>query len=314
VLTSISVLLFSSLHSSANAQAKEEVRKAFQNLRNDRIRYNCSRAGYWVYKRREALRNQILEELYLTKDAQERDVLLALLFATKSFVPDQRFARFVVSRLREEDTHVENGWCVIPSRDLGDNSEPDTFRTGAHHVAFRYMNAHYSLFEQLLKNEISDSGDTWEISWIAALFNARGVLAQNADLFTPQVLRKVGPSLKNDKIDYNASEACRLFLLLGKRASPVLFELSHSKDVQQTSLARALADYIDKGTKDGLGFVNANCYLTVEINSLGDSLATRLGPNGLTTKFLKEDEEEPEEPEWIPKYTKKYDGVKKYPP
>ena len=83
------VSLFFSRASDLQGQTKEDVRKAFRGLRNDHIRYDCSRAAYWLYKHREALRDQMLEELYATKDAQARDVLLDLLFATNRFVPDE---------------------------------------------------------------------------------------------------------------------------------------------------------------------------------------------------------------------------------
>jgi hypothetical protein len=45
----------------------------------------------------------------------------------------------------------------------------------------------------------------------------------------------------------------------------------------------------------------------------GSSLVSFLGRNGLTTKFLKENEEEPPEPEWIAEYTGKYNEGDKYP-
>ena len=312
VLTWVGLSL--SLVLNASAQTKEDVRKAFRNLRNDRVRYNCSRAAYWLYQRRELLRDQMLGELYLTKDPQERDALLEVLFVTKGFIPDERFARFVVNRLREEDTRCPKYWFLDP--ELADQSTPGPdLGGGAHHAAFAFMNLHYALFEQLLKNEILNSDDTWEISAIAVLMNARGALAENAELFTPEVLRKVGRSLKNDKVDYNASEAVRVFLLLGKRTLPVLLELSKSSDVQQASLARALTDYLAKKKKDGLGFVNANCYLEGEVywSPDGSSLSFFLGANGLITKFSKENEEEPPEPAWIAQYTHKYDQAQKYP-
>ena len=187
------VSLFFSRASDLQGQNKEDVRKAFRGLRNDHIRYDCSRAAYWLCKHREALRDQMLEELYATKDAQARDVLLDLLFATNRFVPDEKFARFVVSWLREEDTRVSKGWCTIPSRNLGDDSEPDAFHGGTHHIAIGFLNTHYWLFEPLLKNEINASDDRCEIWSIAALMNARGELADNAAPFTTNVLRKVRP-------------------------------------------------------------------------------------------------------------------------
>jgi hypothetical protein len=76
----------------------------------------------------------------------------------------------------------------------------------------------------------------------------------------------------------------------------------------------ALADYIDNGKKDGLGFVNATCYLTRATYEFeGSYLGSFLGPNDLTTKSLKENEEEPPEPEWIKEYTENYLVVERYP-
>ena len=47
----------------------------------------------------------------------------------------------------------------------------------------------------------------------------------------PTYFEKYGRSLNDDEVDYNASEAARLFLLLGKKTLPVLAELSKSRDV-----------------------------------------------------------------------------------
>jgi hypothetical protein len=117
-----------------------------------------------------------------------------------------------------------------------------------------------------------------------------GELAGNAALFTPEVLRKVGRSLQDDDVDYNASEAARLFLLLGKRTLPVLTELSKSGETQQASLARAMVDYIEKGKKDGLGFLNATCsFWTAEVywSFKGASLVGFLGRTALPRSFSK---------------------------
>ena len=53
--------------------------------------------------------------------------------------------------------------------------------------------------------------------------------------------------------------------------------------------------------------------LSSTANSRVRYLGSFLGPNGLTTKFLKENEEEPPELEWIKEYTEKYFVVERFP-
>src|ERR1700758_285610 len=89
------------------AQTPAEVRSAFKNLRSDHIKHNCSRATDWLFAHREALKDQMIQELYVT-DRQGRDALLHVLFHTESFVADDSFRRFVMARLPEEDKVVTN--------------------------------------------------------------------------------------------------------------------------------------------------------------------------------------------------------------
>ena len=58
------------------------------------------------------------------------------------------------------------------------------------------------------------------------------------------------------------SQAARLFLLFPKKSLPVLAELTHSTDIQQRSLARALIDAISKGSRDAFGFICSKCTLS----------------------------------------------------
>ena len=69
------------------AQSQSEVRQAFIDIRDDHVRDNCSRQRYWLYVNRRALKDQILEELYRTNDAQARDALLSVLVLTERFQP-----------------------------------------------------------------------------------------------------------------------------------------------------------------------------------------------------------------------------------
>ena len=107
ILISIVFWLLSFL-SSLIAQTPAEVRSAFKNLRSDHIKHNCGHAMAWLFAHRDALRDQMLQELYVT-DPQGRDALLFVLFNTESFVPDDRFRRLVIDRLTREDNDVRNG-------------------------------------------------------------------------------------------------------------------------------------------------------------------------------------------------------------
>src|ERR1051326_5440684 len=133
-------------------QTNAEVRQAFIDIRDDNIALNCYRATDWLADHRRQLRDQMLAELYRTNDPQARDALLTVLFGTETLVPDERFARFVVQRLREEDTRVHNFSFGTP---------------GAQHDACEFIDSHYNLFEPLLKNEIGQTPDMWEVWAIA---------------------------------------------------------------------------------------------------------------------------------------------------
>jgi hypothetical protein len=88
---------------SSRAQNPEDMRRAFIDIHDDKIPHNCEHAAAWLFKYREELKEDLLDELYRT-DPQGRDVILHILFNTGSFTPDERFLRFVVMRLPEKDT------------------------------------------------------------------------------------------------------------------------------------------------------------------------------------------------------------------
>lgn len=127
----------------------------------------------------------------------------------------------------------------------------------------------------------------WTNAWI---MNKRGVLASHLGLYTPEVLARVAANLRNDEIELNASQAARLFLLLGDRSLPALRDAAKSKDAQQNNLARALLDAITKGDHRAFGYLNAKLSLD----------RTPFGPR-------------PEEPEWIGPLVEKYLEREKYP-
>jgi hypothetical protein len=64
-------------------------------LRSDHIKPNRGQATDWLYVYREALKDQVAQELYQT-DRQGKDPLLYVLFNTRSFIADDRFRRLVM--------------------------------------------------------------------------------------------------------------------------------------------------------------------------------------------------------------------------
>jgi hypothetical protein len=284
----LAAAVFVSVFSRVSAQTSAEVRRAFIDLRQDHIRYNCSRATLWLQQHRDILRDQMQTELYRTNDPQERDALLVVLFQTESFDPDERFARFVVQRLREEDTRVSNVFVGLPESE----ESPDliSLTGGAHHLAWVFIDRHYGLFEPLLKAEVGETADIWELWAIAWLFKKHNVLSANASLFTSDVLGRAAAALKNDEIRYNGSQAMRLFLMLPKQSTSVVREVSNSSDPQQRYLARAFLDALH-GSKNAVGYLNAK--LKLYIGLLPDS--------------------DKPEPEWLDQVTEPYLDKDSYP-
>jgi hypothetical protein len=284
----LAAAVFISVFSRVSAQTSAEVRQAFIDLRQDHIRYNCSRATLWLQQHRDILRDQMQTELYRTNDPQARDALLVVLFQTESFDPDERFARFVMQRLREEDRRVSNVFVGLPESE----ESPDLTRLtgGAHHLAWVFIDRHYGLFEPLLKAEVGETADIWELWAIAWVFKKHNVLSANASLFTSDVLGRAAAALKNDEIRYNASQAMRLFLMLPKQSAPVVREVSNSSDRQQRYLTQAFLDAL-RGSKNAVGYLNAK--LKLYIGLLPDS--------------------DRPEPEWLDQVTEPYLNKDSYP-
>jgi hypothetical protein len=146
----------------------------------------------------------------------------------------------------------------------------------AHWAAWKFIDAHYDLFEPLLIETISKSNDmlsVWASTW---LMKKRGVLGAHIELFTPELLARIAANLRDDEMRYNAGQAVRIFLLLGDRALPVLRQATQSEDAQAKRLGRALTDAIAKGERKAFGFLSTQSNLTI----------TPFGPR-------------PEDPEWL---------------
>jgi hypothetical protein len=225
------------------AQTPQEIRRAFTEIRSDDEPYNACAATMWLYVHREKLKDQLMAELYKT-DRQGRDAILLVLYSTESFVPDQRFARFIMFRLGEHDKYVA----------LGDIASGDGSRA-AHISVWNFIEKHLALFEPLLVNQIDANGDLRAIWATAWLMKKRGIFSKYARRFTPEVLATAVANLRNDTEEYNASWAARLFLLLGDQSLPALREAANSQDTQQKNFARALIDAISKGSRRAVGYL-----------------------------------------------------------
>jgi hypothetical protein len=281
VLILITVGLLSIL-SPLNAQTPAEVRSAFKNLRSDHIKHNCGHALAWLYAHREALKDQMLQELYVT-DPQGRDALLLVLFNTESFVPDDRFRRLVIDRLTREDTEVKNGIVEDFTGGLPIGNR-ESVGLSAHWGAWDYIDRHFSEFEPLLKALISDSTSmfaVWGSTWLLAKHHE---LNKNLSLFSQTVLERIANNLKNDNIPYNAGQAVRVFLLLGRTGIPVLQSCARSSDNQMASLSQALIDAILYGKHEAFGYMNAE--VAINLAPTSDKLKEPSWLDDITAKYL----------------------------
>jgi hypothetical protein len=270
-------LVYMTILKSLIAQSPVEVRRAFVNLRSDQIKHNCGRAMDWLFAHRDALKDQMLQELYLT-DFQGRDALLHVLFNTESFIADDRFRRLVVARLSEEDKFVSKLDVQIDYDSGGRGG------VAAHWEAWIYIDQRFEDFEPLLENAISNSGSMfvlWGTTWILA---KHLVLKEHLGLYSDEVMDRIVSNLKNDNIAFNASQAVRTLLLLGPYSVPVLQRSARSPDNQMANFSRALLAAIINGSHEAFGYLSAR----VSIN---------VAPTNDQT---------PPDPEWLDALTAKY--------
>jgi len=223
-----------------------EVRRAFADIRSDNVPHNCAHAAEWLLKFREELKEDLVAELYRT-DRQGRDAILHVLFNTDSFQADERFIRFVFARMNEEHRYVTSGMIFSQPSDR-------VAWSGSHWEAWRYIDEHFELFEPYVKEEIGKSESPfvlWAAAWLA---RRRGIMAEWGPLFTPEVMRRAMVFLKEDNVEYNASRAVRLCLLLGDQSIPALREIVGGKDRQASMLAKATIDALG-GKRKAFGYL-----------------------------------------------------------
>src|SRR6266705_6922413 len=121
--------------------------------------------------------------------------------------------------------------------------------SGAHWEAWSFIDAHFAQFEPYLKEEIARSKSSfflWGVAWVAKV---RGVFSEYAPLFTPEVLARAADNLSADDVPSNASQAVRIFLLLGEQSLPTLRELAAEGDSQEGNFARATIDALGRKRK-----------------------------------------------------------------
>jgi hypothetical protein len=230
------------------APTADQVRSAFADIRDDKVPHNCEHATEWLLKNREDIKDELLAELFRT-DRQGRDAILHVLFNTASFQPDERFIRFLIARLPEQSRYVKPSMIFkTPPNQIPYSS--------AHWEAWSFIDAHFAQFEPYLKEEIARSESPyflWAVAWLAKV---RGVFADYALLFTPEVLRRAAANLAADHEPSNASQAVRLFLLLGDQSLPTLREVasSASESSQEGNLARATIDAL-AGKRKAFGYL-----------------------------------------------------------
>jgi hypothetical protein len=266
----------------AFGQSEKEIQEKLDDLPSDDKPHNCESATKWFLKNREKLKARLVEEFYRAKDPQARDAIFHVLFNTTSFVPDARFAAAVLSRLPQEDKFVGNGDIFSRPSEGPDRLCAD----GAQWEAWKFINDHFDVFEPKLKEQISKTNSVvvlWGTAW---LLKKHGLLQDNITLFTPAVLDKAAENLKTDDIWYNASQAVRLFLLVGDPSLPTLRVAAKSRDNQTSSLAKATIDALG-GDHKAFGYLGSKVLL--EVTPFGPQVKPPDWQNAMVDLYLDRD-------------------------
>jgi hypothetical protein len=285
------------------AQTPDELRRAFIDLHDDKVPHNCEDATEWLFKYREQLKGELIDELYKT-DWQGRSAICHVLYNTTSFEPDERFIRQTFSLLRQDEIpgNAEETSKWLAQR--GDQIKPllldELYKTdeqGRHEIShllyeiksfvpddrfirfigaklveadtddgdWKFVHDHFDAFEPLLGTAIANSRNRphdmyllWATTWV---MKKRGVLEHFSNVFTPGVVTAAATHLRNDDERSNAGWAVRFFLLLGNRALGPLREVAHSNDPQARSLANATIDALG-GSRKAFGYLQARVELS----------------------------------------------------
>lgn len=221
----------------AFADRAEQTRTAFRNIRADDIPRNAVTAADWLIENRNQLLPELQDELYRT-DRQGRDIILFALMEAKSFQPDARFCRTLVSRLNDEDRYVKNEDVLL----------------WTHWCAWKYIDQHYALFRSLVLENLETSNDMWCIWGTICLLQKHQELVAELPKFSPHVWETVAKSLRSDDVEGNAGQAIRFYLIIGKPSLPHLEPLAKSAEEQTRDFAAATIDAM-KGSRRAYGFL-----------------------------------------------------------
>jgi hypothetical protein len=229
IACALSAVLLSVPFESVNAELSDSVlRPKLIALRSDHVNWNCSEAMEFLAKHTdEAKVQKALLARLSTKDAQEQEAILLLLFNAKGFKPDNAFMNIVLKRLHH--------W-----------GRPERMVDGpAGNAGADFLIAHASDFGDLIAAEISDSFTIKDYSlWVQYAVTralAKGkVIDRYAAKFSPTFLRNLGDQLKSDDVPNNAELATMTFLFLGKIGVPTLEELAKGSDTQAAQIAKLL--------------------------------------------------------------------------
>jgi hypothetical protein len=223
----------------SSGQTQEQIRVAFRNIRSDDIPHNADGAAEWIYVHRNELTSELLDELYRT-DRQGRDVILYALMKTKRFSPDARVCRLMVSRLNEEDNFVANS-------DL---------HLRLHWKTWTYIDARYQQFRTLIRDNLQTTDNMWTVWTTLYLLQKKGELEAIVPQLSPHVWQVIGKAMRSDDEDFNAGQAVRVCLMIGKPSLPYLREIAKSKDPQARELAQATINAMG-GSRKAYGFLGA---------------------------------------------------------
>jgi hypothetical protein len=229
IACALNVVLLSVPFKEVNGEISDTVlRQKLMALRSDKVNWNCSEAMEFLAKHTdEAKVQKALLSRVSTKDAQEQEATLLLLFNAKGFKPDNAFMNIVLKRLRH--------W-----------GRPERMVDGpAGNAGADFLIAHASEFGDLIAAEISDSFTIKDYSlWVQYAVTralAKGhVIDRYAAKFSPTFLRNLGDQLKSDDVPNNGELATMTFLFLGKIGVPTLEELAKGSDTQAAQIAKLL--------------------------------------------------------------------------
>lgn len=235
-LAILALLLSGDLARAAGVGA-EKLNREIVNLRSDNKAANCQAAMDFLTQNIEEPNVQaaLLAELYSSKDWQAKESCLVLLCRSKSFQPDEKFMRVLLTRIHAWGR--PKVFCCEPGGD----------------AAALFLVSQVAKYPDLIAGEIRERFSPKDNSlWvqyviIRALAKAK-VIDRYADRFNTAYLKNLALNLQEDEITCNAMVATGAFLFLGKIGIPALKDVPHASDLQGREYASSILTCLS-GTK-----------------------------------------------------------------